>query len=80
MLETLLNVQIYAHKKSGVAMETNTVRIIKRQENKGWVFYRHGAGQDIYRHPVKGFVQVPRHRNLSPGVSGSISKKAGWGA
>ncbi len=33
---------------------------------------------DIYRHPEKGFVQVPRHRKLSAGVAGSIAKKAGW--
>lgn len=60
-------------------METNTAKIIKRLESEGWTFDRHGANHDIYRHPVKGFVQVPRHRKVSSGVSGSIAKKAGWG-
>ncbi|MCB5205150.1 type II toxin-antitoxin system HicA family toxin [Neorhizobium sp. T786] len=61
-------------------METNTAKIIKRLKMEGWVFNRHGSAHDIYRHPAKGFVQVPRHRKLSPGVAGSIAKKAGWGA
>ncbi|WP_413786057.1 type II toxin-antitoxin system HicA family toxin [Agrobacterium sp. rho-13.3] len=61
-------------------METHTAKIIRRLKDEGWTFDRHGAAHDIYRHPEKGVVQVPRHRNVSPGVAGSIAKKAGWGA
>ncbi len=59
-------------------METSTAKIIKRLKSEGWSFDRHGAAHDIYRHPDKGFVQVPRHKAVSPGVAGSIAKKAGW--
>lgn len=62
----------------GVRMETNTAKIVKRLKNEGWTFDRHGSAHDIYVHPEKGFVQVPRHKSLSPGVAGSIAKKAGW--
>lgn len=61
-------------------METNAAKVIKRLKEEGWAFDRHGAAHDIYRHPEKGFVQVPRHRQLSAGVAGSIAKKAGWNA
>ncbi|AYD00724.1 hypothetical protein NCHU2750_13330 [Neorhizobium sp. NCHU2750] len=61
-------------------METNTAKVIKRLKSDGWVFDRHGSAHDIYRHPEKGFVQIPRHRELSPGVAGSIARKAGWSA
>jgi predicted RNA binding protein YcfA (HicA-like mRNA interferase family) len=59
-------------------METNTAKIIKRLKQDGWYFERAGREHDIYRHPDKGEVQVPRHRTLSPGVARSIAKKAGW--
>jgi predicted RNA binding protein YcfA (HicA-like mRNA interferase family) len=65
---------------SGAAMETNAAKIIKRLKDEGGAFDRHGAAHDIYLHPEKGFVQVPRHRKLSSGVAGSIAKKAGWAA
>ncbi|TRB02596.1 addiction module toxin, HicA family [Rhizobium rhizogenes] len=68
----------YMH--SGDLMEINAAKVIKRLKEEGWAFDRHGAAHDIYRHPEKGFVQVPRHRQLSPGVAGSIAKKAGWNA
>lgn len=59
-------------------MEQNTAKIIKRLRKDGWRLERHGAEHDVYRHPYKGDVQVPRHRELSPGVARSIAKKAGW--
>ncbi|MCF1485565.1 MULTISPECIES: type II toxin-antitoxin system HicA family toxin [Rhizobium/Agrobacterium group] len=59
-------------------METSTAKIVKRLLQDGWSLDRHGSAHDIYRHPDKGFVQVPRHRELSPGVARSIAKKAGW--
>ncbi len=59
-------------------METNTAKIIKRLKSEGWNLDRHGNEHDIYSHPEKGFVSVPRHRVLSPGVAGSIARKAGW--
>ncbi len=59
-------------------METTTAKIIKRLISEGWSLDRHGSAHDIYRHPEKRFVQVPRHRQLSPGVAASIAKKAGW--
>lgn len=59
-------------------METNTAKIVKRLISEGWSLDRHGNQHDVYRHPEKGFVQVPRRRTLSPGVAGSIHKKSGW--
>lgn len=59
-------------------METNTAKIVKRLISEGWNLDRHGSQHDVYRHPDKGVIQVPRHRTLSPGVAGSIHKKAGW--
>lgn len=59
-------------------METNTAKIRKRLKKEGWELQRHGAEHDIYRHPKKGDVAVPRHRELSPGVARTIAKKAGW--
>lgn len=61
-------------------METNTAKIIRRLKNEGWVFERHGGAHDIYKHPERGTIQIPRHRTVSPGVAQSIAKKAGWGA
>ncbi|TRL35509.1 type II toxin-antitoxin system HicA family toxin [Rhizobium straminoryzae] len=59
-------------------MERNTAKIIKRLLSEGWTLDRHGSQHDVYRHPEKGFVQIPRHRELSPGVARSTAKKAGW--
>jgi predicted RNA binding protein YcfA (HicA-like mRNA interferase family) len=39
---------------------------------------RHGGAHDVFRHPVRGVIAVPRHRVLSPGVARSIAKTAGW--
>ncbi len=61
-------------------METNTAKIVRRLKSEGWVFERHGGAHDIYSHPERGKIQVPRHRTVTPGVAQSIARKAGWGA
>jgi len=45
---------------------------------EGWELSRHGGEHDVYRHPARGVVSVPRHRTLSIGVARSIAKVAGW--
>jgi predicted RNA binding protein YcfA (HicA-like mRNA interferase family) len=58
--------------------ETNRGKVVARLQREGWDLARHGAGHDVFRHPTKGVVIVPRHRTLSPGVARSIAKAAGW--
>jgi predicted RNA binding protein YcfA (HicA-like mRNA interferase family) len=58
--------------------ETNRGKVVSRLEREGWQLARHGGDHDIFRHPQKGVVAVPRHRELSPGVTRSIAKQAGW--
>lgn len=58
--------------------ETNTAKILKRLEAEGWELYRHGGDHDIYRHPEKGAISIPRHRTLTPGTARNIAKTAGW--
>jgi mRNA interferase HicA len=58
--------------------ETSRTKVVSRLNREGWELARHGGGHDIYRHPKKGVVAVPRHRELSPGVARSIAKAAGW--
>ncbi|HWG06206.1 MAG TPA: type II toxin-antitoxin system HicA family toxin [Beijerinckiaceae bacterium] len=59
-------------------VETSRSKIVSRLEGEGWRFERHGADHDIYRHSERGFLSLPRHRTLTPGVARSIAKKAGW--
>lgn len=60
-------------------LETKTRKILQRLEEDGWIFVRHGAEHDVYRHPAKnGTIALPRHRTLSPGVARQIAKIAGW--
>jgi mRNA interferase HicA len=59
-------------------LETSQKRVVSRLLREGWELARHGGGHDVFRHPVKGVVTVPRHRTLSPGVARSIAKTAGW--
>lgn len=33
----------------------------KLAETNGWQLVRHGKEHDIYRHPVKGLMQIERH-------------------
>jgi mRNA interferase HicA len=58
--------------------ETSRTKVVSRLNREGWELVRHGGGHDIYHHPKKGVVAVPRHRELSPGVARSIAKAAGW--
>jgi predicted RNA binding protein YcfA (HicA-like mRNA interferase family) len=59
-------------------METNRYRIISRLEREGWI-NKGGGEHDKFRHPQKpGVIIVPRHRELSVGVSRSVHKAAGW--
>jgi predicted RNA binding protein YcfA (HicA-like mRNA interferase family) len=58
--------------------ETNRNKVVSRLTREGWELVRHGAGHDVFRHPVKGVAVVPRHRVLSLGVARSIAKTAGW--
>jgi predicted RNA binding protein YcfA (HicA-like mRNA interferase family) len=58
--------------------ETNRTKIVSRLLREGWELARHGSGHDIFRHPEKGVIVVPRHRTVSPGVARSIARVAGW--
>ena len=59
-------------------METNRNKIVSRLLREGWELVRHGSGHDVYKHAQKGVVIVPRYRELSPGVTRSIARAAGW--
>lgn len=58
--------------------ETNRRNIVRRLEAEGWS--NEGGGEhDVFKHPtIKWPISVPRHRELSIGVSRSIGKAAGW--
>jgi len=60
------------------AIETSRTKIVRRLESEGWVLQRSRGGHDIYKHPTRGAISVPRHRTLSPGVARSIAQAAGW--
>ena len=49
-----------------------------RLVHDGWI-NRGGGEHDVYVHPTQhGRIVVPRHKDLSPGVSRTIAKVAGW--
>ena len=59
--------------------ETNRIRIVTRLLVEGWELVRHGSDHDIYRKTGEArVISVPRHRELTPGVSRQIAKAAGW--
>jgi predicted RNA binding protein YcfA (HicA-like mRNA interferase family) len=62
-----------------MALETNTRKIVRRLQREGWVNIG-GGKHDNFEHPQKPgvLIQVPRHRDVSPGVARSIAKQAGW--
>ena len=64
---------IFAH------VETNRNKIVRRLERDGWL-NRGGGSHDVFTHPSRPgvIIVVPRHRELSPGVSRQIAKQAGW--
>jgi predicted RNA binding protein YcfA (HicA-like mRNA interferase family) len=63
----------------GEAVETNRNKVVKRLERDGWVA-RQGGEHDLFKHPDRPgvLIVVPRHKELSPGVSRGIARKAGW--
>jgi predicted RNA binding protein YcfA (HicA-like mRNA interferase family) len=58
-------------------LETNARKIVARLEREVWVL-KEGSAYMLFKHPQKGRVTVPRHREVSPGVARSIAKAAGW--
>ena len=58
--------------------ETDRSKVAARLVREGWVV-RHGGDHDVYKHADRpGRIVLPRHRTLSPGVSRSVAKAAGW--
>jgi mRNA interferase HicA len=57
--------------------ETHRAKVVSRLLREGWELARHGSAHDVYRHPAKGVMAVPRHRTLSAGVARSVAKAAG---
>lgn len=60
-------------------METDRRRVVARLCAEGWENVG-GGKHDGFRHPARptGFITVPRHRTLSPGVARTIARAAGW--
>ena len=48
--------------------------LIKKLENAGFVFYRHGANHDIYIRDGE-LEQIPRHREINERLAQAILKK-----
>ena len=73
-LKPKLDAPIFAH------VETNRNKIVRRLARDGWL-NRGGGSHDVFTHPSRPgvIIVVPRHRELSPGVSRQIAKQAGWG-
>lgn len=60
-------------------MKWNELR--KIAEKKGWVFCRHGASHDIYRHPDhKEPIQIGRHgtEEIKNGTFNKLKKQIGF--
>ncbi len=50
--------------------------LIRRLEESGCVFIRHGGQHDWYRNPQTGVLQpVPRHREINESLAKHILKK-----
>jgi predicted RNA binding protein YcfA (HicA-like mRNA interferase family) len=60
-------------------LETNTRKIVRRLKREGWINIG-GGEHDNFEHPQRPavLIQVPRHKEVSPGVARSIAKLAGW--
>ena len=50
-------------------------KVIKRIEDGGGRFVRHGAEHDIYQGPNGAYEQVPRHREIKDRLAEEIFKK-----
>ena len=50
--------------------------LIKKLENAGFIFYRHGGNHDIY---IRGeeMEQIPRHKEINERLARAILRK--WG-
>ena len=60
-------------------MVAETRRIRRKLLGDGWYLPRHGANQNIYRHPtIAGIITLPRHRYVSKSAAASIARKAKW--
>jgi hypothetical protein len=57
--------------------ETNAAKIMSRLLREGW---EDAGGTKHAKFRKAGFpaIMVPRHRQVTPGVAGSIAKAAGW--
>ena len=59
-------------------VENNRRKIVARLARDGWVA-RQDGGHDVFKHAYKpGRIIVPRHQDISLGVSRAIAKQAGW--
>lgn len=56
---------------------TNRRQIVKRLEAEGWTSVGGGEHENFEKAGHRQ-IQVPRHRELSPGVARFIAKAAGW--
>ncbi|HEX4532713.1 MAG TPA: type II toxin-antitoxin system HicA family toxin [Rhizomicrobium sp.] len=77
MLTSVSQAPIQAYNKMANA-ETSRSKVVSRLLREGWELARHGGAHDVFRHPAKDVIVLPRHRTLSPGVARSIAKTAGW--
>jgi predicted RNA binding protein YcfA (HicA-like mRNA interferase family) len=59
-------------------LETSRAKIVTRLLRDGWEMLRRGGDHDVFAHPDRGQMSVPRHRTLSTGVARSIARQAGW--
>lgn len=50
--------------------------LIKKLEDAGFIFYRHGANHDIY---IKGdkIEEIPRHKEINENLAKAILRKYG---
>jgi predicted RNA binding protein YcfA (HicA-like mRNA interferase family) len=56
-----------------------SAEIVARLERDGWTM-EHGGAHDLFTNPAfpEKLIVVPRHKDLSIGVSRKIAKNAGW--
>ena len=54
------------------------IDLIRKLEDLGCVFIRHGKKHDWYRNPLSGALQpIPRHREIKEGLASHIVKILG---
>jgi hypothetical protein len=57
--------------------ETNTAKIVARLLREGWE-ESGGTKHAKFRKAGQPSIMVPRHRQVTSGVAGSIAKAGGW--